>query len=77
MSKNDITGDEIMSGASSESYRSGWDRIWGDKVDSDLTDHGRPIKCNHQGNRGGLHQRAVSADETGCCECCDEQSTQS
>ena len=77
MSKNDITGDEIRSGASSESYRSGWDRIWGDKVDSGLTGHGRPIKCNHQGDLRGLHASAVSADETGCCECGDEQSSQS
>lgn len=30
-SKNDITGDFIISGTSTNSYRSGWDLIWGNK----------------------------------------------
>ncbi len=30
-SKNDITGDDIKSKTSSDSYREGWDRIFGQK----------------------------------------------
>lgn len=31
-SKNDITGDEIKSKTSSDTYRDGWDRIFGNKT---------------------------------------------
>lgn len=31
-SKNDITGDEIKSKTSSDTYRDGWERIFGGKV---------------------------------------------
>lgn len=29
--KNDITGDEIKTGVNSEAFRSGWERIFGNK----------------------------------------------
>lgn len=31
MSKNDVTGDEIITDAPSEKFKSGWDLIWGKK----------------------------------------------
>ena len=30
-SKNEVTGDFIITGSSNNSYRSGWDLIWGNK----------------------------------------------
>jgi len=33
MSKNDITGDEIRTGVSTGAYRSGWERIFGLKIE--------------------------------------------
>ena len=32
-SQNDVTGDHIITKASNEVYRSGWDRIFGKKAD--------------------------------------------
>ena len=74
MSKNDITGDEITTGAVTEAYRSGWDRIFGSKIDSDQTDHGNTIKSDHKGDSRGFHESAVGADETSGGDCCDERS---
>lgn len=31
--KNDVTGDSLKTKAASENYRSGWDRIFGNKKD--------------------------------------------
>ena len=33
-SKNDVTGDFIITGASTKAYASGWDLIWGNKKDA-------------------------------------------
>lgn len=35
MTKNDITGMDIVSKAATDEFRSGWDLIWGKKSDSD------------------------------------------
>lgn len=32
-SQNDITGDHIITGVSNETYRKGWDRIFGEKYE--------------------------------------------
>lgn len=34
--KNDVTGDFIITGASSENYRTGWDRIFGKKEELEV-----------------------------------------
>jgi len=77
MSKNDITGDEIVTGAVTEAYRSGWDRIFGSKIDSDRTDHGNSIKRDYQGDSGGFHSRTISSDEASGCGCGHEGSSES
>ena len=41
MSTNDITGDSLVTKASTDSYRDGWDRIFGDK---------RPCTCHPEDN---------------------------
>lgn len=40
-SQNPITGDWIATKASTKAYRSGWDRIWGDKTKSEAD---QPVK---------------------------------
>jgi len=77
MSKNDITGDEIKTGAVTEAYRSGWDRIFGPKIDSDQTDHGNSIECGHQGSERGFHARTISGTEDCCGFSSDERSAES
>jgi hypothetical protein len=37
MSKNDVTGDSLTSKATTEKYREGWDRIFGDKREQPKT----------------------------------------
>ena len=37
-SKNDITGDELKSKTSNESYRNGWERIFGNRDKKDNTE---------------------------------------
>lgn len=33
--RNDITGDTLSSKKNSDKFRSGWDVIWGDKIDDE------------------------------------------
>lgn len=41
MSKNDITGDDLVSKSATAAYRDGWDRIFGRKKEEPTdTDHG-------------------------------------
>ncbi len=39
MNKNEITGDTLVSKQNTESYRSGWDRIFGEKLETNTNDH--------------------------------------
>ena len=49
MSKNDVTGDEIKTKVSTQAYRDGWDRIFGNKNEkqTDLSNSNlvRPMPC--------------------------------
>lgn len=76
MSKNDVTGDNIVTAASSEAYRSGWDRIFGAKIDKTATEHGDIINGDHQGHSGGLHAGTAGDSEAGGDSCGDEQSAE-
>lgn len=42
--KNDITGDTIISKQPSESYRDGWDRIFGKKKQEPNINEEQPVK---------------------------------
>lgn len=54
--KNDITGDSIISKQPSESYRDGWDRIFGKKKQE-------PTECEHQEQGRVSPESTVSADK--------------
>lgn len=45
MSKNDITGDKLVSKVQSEKFSEGYDRIWGKKCDHDWCSDGDPGPC--------------------------------
>jgi hypothetical protein len=42
-SKNDVTGDFIITGSSNNSYRSGWDLIWGNKKSTESAEVETPV----------------------------------
>lgn len=57
MSKNDVTGDEIKTKVSTQAYRDGWDRIFGNKNEKETNlsngDLVRPMPCVENENGQG------------------------
>lgn len=70
MSKNDITGDKLVSKANSDAFREGHDRIFGAKCEHDWCSDGDPgpgevmtLMCSRCGKEQNAVPSGYTADE--------------
>lgn len=52
IARNDITGDAIVTGGTTENYRTGWDRIFGKKPEFKEADDSNPQENSDRSDQG-------------------------
>jgi len=63
-SKNDITGDSILSKVSSKAFDEGYDRIWGNKKKNADTPSDGEQRLNHEGKLESYYGGSWNVKET-------------
>lgn len=67
MSKNNITGDNLISKPTTEDYSKGWDLLWGENIISDATIAGKEVIIRAEnGCNGKCHTTTTGCKGEGC-----------